>query len=311
MTYYIYKITNKINNKCYIGQSVNVPVRWRGHKSSAGCVKRGEKTIQNNDVQIIHLALAKYGIDNFEFKVIEEVDTQEQANERETYWVAHFNSFNGGYNCTHGGMNAPKTEEWKRKVKATRMANGGYEHSDETKARMSKEWSSYHTPESMKKCHDANVGRVPSKEQREKVSMANKGNQFCLGHKQSKETIEKRMASINARYGSKICNAPNCDRTDGHKVNGIRLCIKHGERMRNTGSLKLGPRPKTNLGKALSEETKRKISESRRGQKAHNKIEFSDDDINRIITDPRPSRAVAKSFGVSKRVILRVRMEHG
>jgi len=312
MTHLIYKITNKINTKCYIGQSVNVSTRWRDHKSSAEFVKNGRKTIKDNGIQVIHLAMAKHGIESFEFKIIEEVDTQDQANDKEAYWILYYDSFGkGGYNCTPGGSNAPKTEEWKRKVKATRMANGGYGHSEETKSRMSEEWSLYHTPEQMEKCHAANRGRKLSEEHVQALVNANTGNKYCLGHKQSEKTIRKRMDAINAQYGSKICNVANCDRTDGFKVDGIRFCVKHAERMRNTGSLELGPRPKPNLGKTLSEETKKKISKSKRGQEPINKIKFSDEEIQVIITDSRPSRAIAKSFGISKRVILRIRREHG
>ncbi len=231
MNYYIYKITNKINNKCYIGQSCKIRDRWVGHRRNAQRVKNGA-TLKDNGIQVIHLAMAKHGIENFDFKIIEEIDTQNDANNQETYWVSHYNSLNNGYNCTPGGYNAPKTEEWKAKVKATRIAKDNYKHSEETKRKISEEWHLYHSPESMKKCHDANRGRIPSKEQRRKVSMANKGKRFSLGHKQSKETIEKRIASRAASYGSKVCNAPNCDRTDGSKVYGVRYCSKHGQRIR-------------------------------------------------------------------------------
>lgn len=171
----IYKIENKINGKCYIGQSKNVKDRWRGHKRSTRLVKEGA-TIKHSQVQVVHLALAKYGINNFIFKVIEEVDTQEEANDRETYWVSYYNSYSNGYDADHGGMNAPKTEEWKKKVKETRMKNGGYGHSEETKKLMSDTWYQHHTSESFQKIAEANRGRVIPSEIRQNYLKLIKGN---------------------------------------------------------------------------------------------------------------------------------------
>lgn len=115
MTWCIYKIENKINGKCYIGQAKDIDVRWRNHKSSARKVKQGLKKIGDNGIQVIHVALAKHSFDNFEFEIIEEVETRKEANKRETYWVSYYDSYENGYNCTLGGYNAPKTEEWIRK----------------------------------------------------------------------------------------------------------------------------------------------------------------------------------------------------
>jgi group I intron endonuclease len=56
---YIYKITNKINNKCYIGQTIlNLFVRWKQHKRiSSNCL-------------YLKRAFDKHGIDNFKFELI-------------------------------------------------------------------------------------------------------------------------------------------------------------------------------------------------------------------------------------------------
>jgi group I intron endonuclease len=56
----IYKITNKINGKVYIGQSINIERRWKEHISD----KRKNS--------LIHLAIEKYGEKNFNFEIIEE-----------------------------------------------------------------------------------------------------------------------------------------------------------------------------------------------------------------------------------------------
>lgn len=86
----IYKITNLINNKIYIGQSKQIEVRWQQHKTS-------------NKHYAIYNAFKKYGIDNFKFEIIEECP-EDILNEREKYWIKFYNSLSpNGYNMTLGG----------------------------------------------------------------------------------------------------------------------------------------------------------------------------------------------------------------
>lgn len=83
----IYKIENKINHKIYIGQSQNIEARWRQHIWGAG-----------KYTTIISQALGKYGIENFSFEVVEECPI-EQLDEREQFWIDHYNSLKpNGYN---------------------------------------------------------------------------------------------------------------------------------------------------------------------------------------------------------------------
>jgi group I intron endonuclease len=99
--HYIYLIKNKVNDKGYVGQSKDVLQRWRHHRSVANKVKNSRDRVKN--AYIIHYAIVKYGEGNFEFSIIEECDTQEEANDREVYWVKKFETYGGGYNCTPGG----------------------------------------------------------------------------------------------------------------------------------------------------------------------------------------------------------------
>lgn len=92
----IYKITNLINNKCYIGKSQNIQERWKYHKVRI-CDKRYfEKPL--------YRAFRKYGLENFSFEVIEEIQDDTLLNEREKHWIKFYHSYGStGYNATEGG----------------------------------------------------------------------------------------------------------------------------------------------------------------------------------------------------------------
>ncbi len=89
----IYKITNKLNGKVYIGQSLNIFKRWGVH---------GNINKANNKKQVISKAVEKYGVENFIFEILERCK-KEDLNGREAYWVKTYDSYKKGYNCTPGG----------------------------------------------------------------------------------------------------------------------------------------------------------------------------------------------------------------
>ena len=95
---YIYKITNLINNKCYIGQTTkSIEERWNRHKRDAF-----NKEKYNYEYPL-YRAFRKYGIENFSFEIIEECETSE-LNEKEIYWINYYNSAKSkGYNQSLGG----------------------------------------------------------------------------------------------------------------------------------------------------------------------------------------------------------------
>lgn len=93
-TWVIYRHINNINGKSYIGQTCQNPpsLRWRDGKHYAGYFAQ---------------AINKYGWDNFSHEILEEgITTQEEANQRESYWINFYDSFNNGYNLTLGGETA-------------------------------------------------------------------------------------------------------------------------------------------------------------------------------------------------------------
>ena len=90
---YIYKISNNINNKIYIGKTnLTIEKRFKEHCSDA--------FKDRNEKRPLYAAMRKYGIENFSIEKIEETNNPE---ERETYWIEYYGSFKNGYNATMGG----------------------------------------------------------------------------------------------------------------------------------------------------------------------------------------------------------------
>lgn len=105
---FIYKITNKLNNKIYIGKTINsIQYRWDQHVSAAFANK--DKDEYNF---LLHKAIRKYGTSAFEIEAVEEVEN-EKLSERESYWISFYNSCileenTNGYNMTYGGEGSLK-----------------------------------------------------------------------------------------------------------------------------------------------------------------------------------------------------------
>ena len=92
---YIYKISNDINDKVYIGKTTfNIEKRWNEHCNDSTKVRCKNKPL--------YQAFNKYGIAHFKIEAIEECD-DEKLNERESYWIEYYDSYCYGYNATLGG----------------------------------------------------------------------------------------------------------------------------------------------------------------------------------------------------------------
>jgi len=90
----IYKVTNKINNKCYIGQTIR-SLEQRKHEHS--------RDIKKFNI-VFYRSIKKYGWNSFEWKVLEKCDTKEELDEMEFHYIKQYNTFiPNGYNMTWGG----------------------------------------------------------------------------------------------------------------------------------------------------------------------------------------------------------------
>lgn len=94
----IYLITNSVNNKVYVGQTVQtLKKRFSGHC----CYSRTDRSSN----MYIKRAIHKYGRDKFTIQLLEECPI-ELLNEREKYWISFYNSYKDGYNLTLGGQDS-------------------------------------------------------------------------------------------------------------------------------------------------------------------------------------------------------------
>lgn len=178
----IYKATNTINGKSYIGQTTNLKKRKQKHKD---CARKGIQTYFYN-------AIRKYGINNFKWEVLCECISRKEMNEKEKYYIKKYDSFwkNNGYNLTEGGYDRQVTDKMRKKISD---ANKGEKHrlygkhqTEETKHKI----SIAHKGKKLSKEHIKNMsiaftGRKLSEETKKKMSLSRKGL------KKSKEWIKK------------------------------------------------------------------------------------------------------------------------
>lgn len=158
---YIYKTTNLITNKIYVGQK---------HSN----VFLGERYLGSG--KKLKDSIAHYGKENFKAELIEEIDSELLMDEREIYWINFYNATNKniGYNISEGGN-----------VNRTFIGGNnpfyGKHHSEETRKKMSENNSHYmlgkHLSEETKnKIRYKNKNKIISNETREKLSLNAKTN---------------------------------------------------------------------------------------------------------------------------------------
>lgn len=237
---YIYKVTNIINNKIYIGKTIRtLKERQQEH------LRKVEK-----EPTYFHNSIIKYGKENFIWEIIEECPN-EKANEREIFWIAQLETTNRnkGYNLTTGGE--------------------GYELSQEIKDKISK----------------ANTGKKRTLEQCQHLSEVKKNLHFH----HSEET--KKLMSLT-RKGRKL-NLSSEERARRKLPKSEKFKITLSEKMK---------------GRILSEETRKKISESK---KAYINLYCSNDIVfhsweevyNYLITN---NLSIAKEVSICRNTIYTV-----
>lgn len=162
----IYKITNKINGKSYVGKTTMLlNQRMASHRCAD---------------TVIGKAIRKYGWENFNVEVLEECETAEQLNEREIFWIAALNCKTpNGYNRSNGG-DGPT----------------GYSHSDEARAKLSAAGKGRKkSPEHRAKIGAGNRGKKQTPEAKAKIAVAHKGKNLSATTKTKLSVAERHETS--------------------------------------------------------------------------------------------------------------------
>lgn len=115
-TMIIYKITNLINGKMYIGQTINTfNKRYNGLGVGVERVKKYYEIKGNIRNEHLYNAIIKYGVDNFKVEIVCQCSSIDELNEKEEYYINLYNTtdYNLGYNAQQGGDNHKRAFKWR------------------------------------------------------------------------------------------------------------------------------------------------------------------------------------------------------
>lgn len=187
MTCGIYKITNIINNKVYIGSSIHIEVRWKEHIKRLEMCQHINKHLQSSwDL---------YKKRNFNFEIIEKCEEFQLLN-REQFWIDVLHPEYNILKFAGSSRNLIVNEETRKKIGEK---SRGRKHTEETKKKISQKLSI------IRKGNKYRLGSITSDETKQKISRAMKGHKrgnFQTGLKRSEET--KKKIGISLRKAWKI-----------------------------------------------------------------------------------------------------------
>ena len=218
MFFKIYKTTNLITKKIYIGQT---------HYDKKNYFGSGHLILE---------AIEKYGIDNFAKEYIDEANSQEELDEKERFWIKEMQSQdrNVGYNIADGGWNYfTMTDDTKEKISKTLKGKyigdlafrKGMKLTKEHKEAISKSLLGKSlSEETKKKISEAHKGKSYSTETREKMSIAHKGKTLSEEHRQ--KISEGGKGRVYTEEQKKQLRSSNINKTQLHARTVCALCIK-------------------------------------------------------------------------------------
>ena len=200
MTCGIYMIQNKVNNKMYIGQAVDIERRWGDHR-------HGLANRCNENRHFIN-AWKRDGEENFEFTILLECE-ESDLNMYEEYYIFELMTYDPrvGYNKNYGGKSGRPTKETKRKLSE---AKKGKQLSEEHKRKLSEAKKGKQLSEETKRKLSESqrgkkgywCGKQLSDETKRKMSESRKGRQFSEEHK--RKMSESRKGEKNPNYGKQL-----------------------------------------------------------------------------------------------------------
>lgn len=236
----IYEIRNKINNKVYIGQSVDVHRRLKSHINSLN---------RNKDSKYLQRVWEKYGEKNFEFKIIEILDDKNKLNDREIFWIEYNKSTNRdfGYNLRDGGNYSTFCEETRKLMSISASNRPPISDKTREKLRCARKRRKF-SIETCRKISENQKGKKLSKETKDKISNTLKGKvTWNIGRKHSEESKKKNR---NAHLGKKHSEESKKKMSEAKK--GKKFSEERKKNMKGF------------INQNHTEETKKRISETKR-----------------------------------------------
>lgn len=198
--HYIYIIINSINDKVYVGQSVNPESRFRTHRHLLNNSKHSNPHLQNSWL--------KYKEKAFEFYILKECLDQEVTNYDEEFYINWFKKLNLCFNYKSGGNNGHPSQETIEKI---RLANTGRKHSQSYKdACRNRMLGKKATDETKLKMSISQLQRP--KQSQETINKRRKsliGNKYNLGKKRSESLLGKKRQPVGPRKTSNKYTAFN------------------------------------------------------------------------------------------------------
>ena len=250
----IYQIVNTINEKRYIGSSVNIGQRIAEHKTKLKNNKHFNRYLQN--------AWFKYGENNFVFNILLSCKKKDLIFYEQRAIDVYKTSNGGGYNLrplAQSNRGLVVSEKTRQKLREAHKGTKGFHHSKETKCKLSDvNKGKKHSKETRLKMSESLkgkcvwIGKKRSVETRLKMSESRKGNTNCLGRILSEET---RLKISEGNKGKKRSEEIRCKLSEAHQ----RVLLSVIYRCKLSESLKGNTHW---LGRKHSEETKHKMSEA-------------------------------------------------
>lgn len=196
--YSIYRITDLLNGKVYIGYTNNVNVRWTNHRYAA----------KVKTTTALYHAINKHGIENFTFDVIyQSLDRGHTLNEMEPHFIKDYNSYAPfGYNLTFGGEGVEGLKHSEEANLAKSIRQKGVKKSEEHTAKKIANQSGKVRPVEVGiKISQSKKGKPRSIEASLKTKIANTG--------------KKRTAEQNAATSTRLTGVPNTKNRDRNRAN--------------------------------------------------------------------------------------------
>lgn len=205
----VYKVTNKVNGKVYIGQTTRTLNKRKSEHISAALTEK----YKGQCSEYFHNALRKYGKNAFVWEILETCSNKYDLDLAEQWYVMYYNTFkskteSNGYNLTKGGNGNSGlifSDEHKRKISESKKGNKlseAHKQKIRDNAKINPNYgnkgrvTSNYTKNLLR---EANLGKKLSDDIKRKIGLSSKGNKHALGYKHTDEVKAKMSKSTSGK----------------------------------------------------------------------------------------------------------------